>query len=91
MQNSELRRELSKIAALTEAIAQLAPHVHGDAIEAPMAELVMLVRDAYEHLIDSAIMAGAVAANVAAATRAEIEQREDQESRKLAAPCGGHQ
>jgi hypothetical protein len=83
MQNSELRRELSKIAALATAIGELAACTHADTLEAPMAELVMMVRNSYERLIDNAVMAGAVEQT----TRPLIEDREDRESR-LAATCG---
>jgi hypothetical protein len=63
-------------------------HTHSDTLEPAMAELVVMSRDAYEGLINRTVMASAVERNVAAATRAEIEEREDRETRALAAPCG---
>ena len=87
MQNQELRRELSKISALADAIAGLAAHAtHSDALEPAMAELTMLVRDSYEHLINLSVMTCAADRKIAVATRADIEDREDAESRRLAAP-----
>jgi hypothetical protein len=88
MQNSELRRDLAKISALADAISTLAAHTHADTLEAPMAELVVAIRDSYEALINRAVMAGAVERNVAAAHREAVEDREDREARRLASSCG---
>ena len=56
MQNTQLRRELSKIAALAAAIADLAAIAHADSLEPGLAELASLARVTYESFIDNAIL-----------------------------------
>lgn len=82
MRNTELRRELNKLSALAAAIADLAAQAHADSLEPAVAELAMLARATYKSLIDRAV--------IDHATRAEIEDREDGESRQLPY-CGGRQ
>jgi hypothetical protein len=80
MQSRDLCRALGKISALAAAIGELSLHTHSDTIEPALAELVTATRDIYERVIDANVTDGAFGRTV-------VEDHEDGEARRLAAPC----